>query len=129
MIPRNCNFCGLCCTLVVKVTKPEIENIESAGYDRKDFTEKDDGGNTILKRPNGWCYFFEKKHNVGYCKIYDKRPSPCKDFPAKPLCDLRDNVIFQNMDNKHPNVKALWKNAPKKTDPLPKEEPKFPDNS
>ena len=126
MIPKNCNFCGLCCTLAVKVTEKEIKNIESLGHNREDFTEKDDGSNTILKRPNGWCYFFERKEGIGVCKIYDKRPEPCKDFPGKPLCDLRDNVVFRLSKNMHPKVKMLWEKAPKKDDPLPKEEPKFP---
>jgi len=51
MMPRNCNFCGLCCTIAVKVTEAEIKRIESLGHNRNDFTEKDDGGNTILQRP------------------------------------------------------------------------------
>jgi len=42
------------------------------------------------------------------------------------MCDLRDNVIFKNAKNMHPNVKLLWEKAPKKSDPLPKEEPRFP---
>jgi len=126
MMPKNCNFCGLCCTLAVKVTEKEIEAIETLGHDRSNFTEKDEAGNTLLKRPNGWCYFYEEKGNVGKCKIYDKRPEPCKDFPGEALCNLRDNVIFKNMDNKHPNVKLLWKRAPKRDDPLPKKEPEFP---
>ena len=122
MIPRNCNFCGLCCTLAVKVTPQEIKKIESLGH--KNFTEKD-GNNTLLKRPNGWCTFFERKNNVGICKIYDSRPAPCKDFPGV-ICELRDNVVYKNTKNMNPKVKLLWEKAPKKTDPLPKEEPKFP---
>ena len=125
MIPRNCNFCGLCCTLAVKLKPGEIKKIESLGYGREDFTETDPGGNVVLKRPNGWCRFFERKKGVGVCRIYDSRPEPCRDFPGKPMCDLRDQVIFTDMSNKHPNVKLLWEKAPKKTDPLP-EKQEFP---
>lgn len=125
MIPRNCNFCGLCCTLAVKVTEKEVRKIENLGYSRSDFTEKDDGNNTILKRKDGWCFFFERKSNVGYCKIYNSRPEPCRDFPGKILCDLRDNVVFRLSRNIPPKVKILWEKAPKKTDPLPEKEPEF----
>ena len=125
MLPRNCNFCGLCCTLAVKATPNEIKKIENLGYSSSDFTEKDAGGNTILKRPNGWCYFLERKDGVGYCKIYGKRPAPCRDFPGKKLCDLRGNVVFR-LGKMKPKVRLLWEKAPKKGDPLPKEEPEFP---
>ncbi len=126
MIPRNCNFCGLCCTLAVKVTETEIEKIESLGHPREKFTEKDFDGNTILKRPQGWCNFFERKNNMGYCKIYDARPKPCSDFPGEKLCTLSDNVMFRVSDNIPSKVKLLLDKAPKKNDPLPKEQPKFP---
>ena len=126
MIPRNCNFCGLCCTLVVKLSRKEIEAIESLGHNRKDFTETDGVGNLVLKRPEGWCTFFERRNNIGYCKVYDKRPGPCSNFPGKKLCDLKDNPIYKDWKNKHPKVKLLWDKAPKKTDPLPKEPPEFP---
>ncbi|MAG15691.1 hypothetical protein CMO88_01375 [Candidatus Woesearchaeota archaeon] len=126
IIPRNCNFCGLCCALTVKLTEKEIKDIESLGYNRKDFTEEDEPGSKVIKRPNSWCYFLESKDNKGTCKIYEKRPHRCREFPDKELCDLKDNVIFNDMSNKHPNVKLLWKRAPKKNDPLPKKEPEFP---
>jgi Fe-S-cluster containining protein len=126
MIPRNCNFCGLCCTLIVKLSRKEVEAIESLGYNRKKFAETDDVGNLIIKRPEGWCYFLEQKNGVGCCKIYNSRPMPCSNFPGKKLCNLRDNIIFRDWNNKHPKVKLLWDNSPKKNDPLPKEEPEFP---
>jgi len=126
MIPRNCNFCGLCCTLVVKLTRKETELIESLGYDRKKFTETDDVGNLIIKRLEGGCYFLERKNNVGQCKIYDKRPGPCSNFPGKKLCNLRDNIIFKDWNNKHAKVKQLWEKSPKKDDFLPEKEPEFP---
>ena len=122
MMPRNCNFCGLCCTLVVKVTDKEVKAIENLGH--KDFTQKDPDNNTILKRPDGWCNFLGKKGDIAYCKIYKDRPSPCRDFPGE-ICGLKDNVIFSDMSNKPKKVQELWKKAPKKTD-IPKEEPKFP---
>ena len=126
MIPRNCNFCGLCCTLIVKLSRKEIEAIESLGYNRKKFAETDDVGNLIIKRPEGLCYFLESKNDVGYCKIYDRRPRPCSNFPGKKLCGLKGNVIFKNWNNKHPKVRQLWDKAPKKDCPLPKGRPEFP---
>ncbi|MBI2137013.1 YkgJ family cysteine cluster protein [Candidatus Woesearchaeota archaeon] len=125
MIPGNCNFCGLCCTLAVKVTESEVKTIESLGRNRSDFTEKDEAGSTLLKRENGWCHFFELKNSTGFCKIYNYRPKPCSGFPGKRLCNLSENIVFSDMSNKHPNVKLLWKKAPK-TGKLPDKQPEFP---
>lgn len=128
MMPLNCNFCGLCCTLAVKVSEKDVRKIEKGtGADRKDFTRKSVSGDTLLKKKkDGWCTFFELKKGVGRCKIYDSRPSICRDFPAKRVCDLSSNVVFRLSKNLSPNVKMLLKKAPKKEDPLPEETPKFP---
>jgi Fe-S-cluster containining protein len=125
MIPRNCTFCGLCCTLAVKVTEKEILTIEQLGKKRDDFTEKDVDGTTLLKRKDGYCTFLSRNGNVAKCTIYDSRPSPCRDFPGT-ICELKENVVFNNLNNKPASVKEMWNNAPKKDDPLPKEQPEFP---
>ena len=127
MMPLNCNFCGLCCTLAVRVSEKDVRRIEKrTGADRRDFTVKDGSGNTLLKQKGGWCTFFKRKKGVGYCGIYDSRPSICRDFPAKRVCDLSSNVVFRLSKNLPPKVKMLLKKAPKKEDPLPEEKPRFP---
>ena len=128
MIPRNCNFCGLCCTLTVKVAESEINQIERLGHSREGFVEKDEGGNLVLKKKDGWCVFLELEKGVGRCKVYGSRPSPCRNFPGKALCDLRDGVVFRLWKNVPPKVKLLLEKAPKKNDPLPEEEPRFPES-
>lgn len=126
-IPRNCNFCGLCCTQAVRVTEEDIQRIEKLGHKREDFTVKDVDGQLLLKRENGYCTFFRDKGNYGGCSIYENRPDICRDWPGKKICDLKDNVLFKNMDNKHPNIKKLWKRAPEKDD-IPPELPQFPES-
>ena len=79
-----------------------------------------------VKRKDGWCTFLERKNKVGVCTIYNNRPSICKEWPSKPMCDLRDNVVFRLSQSIPPKVKLLLEQAPKKDDPLPKEDPKFP---
>ena len=115
MIPENCTFCGLCCTLAVKLSENDIKRIESSGRKRNEFTVADADGKPMLKREKGWCTFFKREGKVGICTIYDSRPDNCRDFPGKRLCDLAENPIYKYMYNKSEESKRilqLMKNAP-----------------
>ena len=116
MIPSNCTFCGLCCTLAVRLSNKDIERIEKgSGRKRDEFTVADADGKPMLKREKGWCTFFKREGKAGVCAIYDSRPDNCRDFPGKRLCDLAENPIYKYMDKKSEEGKRimqLLKNAP-----------------
>lgn len=115
MIPENCTFCGLCCTLTVRLSEAEIRRIEETGRKRENFAVSDNDGKPILKREQGWCTFFRREGSVGLCTIYENRPNACRDFPGKRLCDLAENPIYALMDKKSKEGKRiaqLLKNAP-----------------
>lgn len=115
MIPQNCTFCGLCCTLTVRLGEKEIKQIEKgSGRKREEFVVADADGRPLLKRENGWCTFFRREGRVGVCTIYEHRPGNCRDFPGKKICDLAENPLYKNMSKNSENerIKMLLKNAP-----------------
>ncbi len=114
MMPSNCTFCGLCCTLTVRLSEKDIQRIEKTGRKREEFAVADTDGMPILKREKGWCTFFKREGKVGVCTIYDSRPDNCRDFPGKRLCDLAENPIYKHMsDNEESKrIKLLLKKAP-----------------
>ncbi len=114
MIPQNCTFCGLCCTLTVKLSDNDIKRIEKTGRKRNEFVVADNDGKPVLKREKGWCTFFKREGKIGICSIYDSRPEACRDFPGKRLCDLAENPIYKYMSDNDENkrIRLLLKNAP-----------------
>ena len=115
MIPENCTFCGLCCTLTVRLSDQDIRRIESSGRKREEFAVADSDGRPVLKRENGWCTFFRREGKIGICTIYDNRPDNCRDFPGKKLCDLSENPIYKYMNKsseENKKILELLKNAP-----------------
>lgn len=114
MIPENCTFCGLCCTLTVRLSKKDIKRIALTGRKKEEFAVADTDGRPLLKRENGWCTFFKREGKVGMCTIYKNRPDNCRDFPGRKMCDLADNAIYRNMGDNEENrrIKLLLKNAP-----------------
>lgn len=114
MIPENCTFCGLCCTLTVKLSSSDIKRIEAAGHKKENFVVADADGKPMLKREKGWCTFFKREGKIGICTIYENRPDNCRDFPGKRLCDLAENPIYRHMGDNEENkrIRLLLKNAP-----------------
>ena len=115
MIPANCTFCGLCCTLTVRLSDKDIKRIESSGRQREEFAVADSDGRPVLKRDKGWCTFFRREGKIGICTIYDSRPEACRDFPGKRLCDLAENPMYKYMNKKSDEskrIRELLKNAP-----------------
>ncbi len=115
MVPENCTFCGLCCTLTVRLSSNDIRRIEKSGRKRNEFVVADNDGQPLLRRENGWCTFFKRDGKFGLCTIYDSRPEACRDFPGKRLCDLAENPIYKYMDKNNEETKRimqLLKNAP-----------------
>ena len=115
MIPENCTFCGLCCTLAVRLSSNDIKRIETAGHKKEDFVTADRDGKPLLKREKGWCTFFKREGRIGICTIYNNRPDSCRDFPGKSLCDLAENPIYKYMDKNNEETRRIMhlrKNAP-----------------
>mgnify|MGYP001608659544 CR=1 FL=1 len=115
MIPENCTFCGLCCTLTVRLSVNDIKRIESSGSKKEEFIVADNDGKPLLKRENGWCTFFKREGKIGICTIYENRPDNCRDFPGKRMCDLAENPIYNYTDKKTEEGKRimqLLRNAP-----------------
>ncbi len=114
-MPENCTFCGLCCTLAVKLSEKDIKRIEKgSSRKREEFIVADNDWKPLLKRENGWCTFFRREGKVGICTIYDSRPDNCRDFPGERLCDLAENLIYMHLSDNDENkrIRLLLKNAP-----------------
>ena len=82
----SCENCGECCKYyTVKLTEEEVKEIENLGFIRSEFCEPDDFdldmGSFALLRPDGQCIFLTERNKKYYCKIYEKRPKICKDYP------------------------------------------------
>src|SRR3989344_2899768 len=115
MIPENCTFCGLCCTLTVRLSEKDIKRIESSGRKREEFAAAESDGKPVLKRDKGWCTFFRREGKIGICTIYDSRPDNCRDFPGKKLCVLAENPMYKYMNKgseENKRILELLKNAP-----------------
>src|SRR3989338_186005 len=107
MIPENCTFCGLCCTLTVRLSGNDIGRIEKSGHKKEEFVAAGKDGELLLKREEGWYTFFKREGKVGVCAIYDSRPEACRDFPDKRLCDLGENPLYKYMDKKNEEAKRI----------------------
>jgi Fe-S-cluster containining protein len=85
--------CGLCCTLLVRLGREDIERIGKLGFGRANFVDKDTKGAAILKRTNGYCRFVEIKGGIASCAIYNSRPQVCRDYvctkPGEEECALQ----------------------------------------
>ena len=77
----KCRSCGYCCTLIVPLKKEDIERIKKLGYDEKDFAEATPFGDRRIKMKNYYCYFLGLHKGETFCRIYEARPSICKDYP------------------------------------------------
>ena len=101
----KCKRCAtLCCRLGgPKLSKKNVEGIEEAGYNTKDFLEPVDSesrnmsvvrGN-LKNREDGACIFlrFEAKQNHFKCSIYDDRPILCRLYPFD-FDKYSSNIVF-----------------------------------
>ncbi len=99
----KCLKCAdLCCKLGgPELTAEDIERIEDAGYNTKDFFDPKTCNNNSLKtigslkkKQDGSCIFLEYKDAVNYspCIIYEFRPTLCRIYPFR-IESLDDNKI------------------------------------
>lgn len=75
----NCTHCGYCCTLILKLSKRDIERIEAVGYKKEDFLEPYSDN---VKLVDDKCYFLCKDGSKYACRIYDSRPNICRIYPS-----------------------------------------------
>ncbi|MCW4016987.1 MAG: YkgJ family cysteine cluster protein [Candidatus Bathyarchaeota archaeon] len=105
----KCKRCAvLCCKLGgPPLTKKDIEQIEKAGYAKKDFLEPTNRNaenlpqmcGTLKTRPDGSCIFLQQdlEQNCFTCSIYDYRPSLCRLYPFS----------LENLDSKRIALKII----------------------
>jgi Fe-S-cluster containining protein len=72
--------CGLCCTLLVRLSREDIEELKKLGFDQAYFVDKDTKGAAVLRRTNGYCRFLEIKEGIASCAIYGSRPKVCREY-------------------------------------------------
>lgn len=77
----RCRRCGYCCTQIVVLSPKELEEIKQLGHDENAFSTIDDTGRKRLRRLGYYCYFMTLDKGVASCKIYDKRPKICRQYP------------------------------------------------
>jgi len=122
----KCKRCAIyCCKLGgPSLTKEDIKQIESAGYDTSKFTESvkrqyenfPQMPRAIKSRKDGSCIFLktDKKANIYECSIYDIRPAFCRLYPFEikriktdsfllkiiPCCNGLNNLEGELVDEK-----------------------------
>lgn len=100
----GCVRCAdLCCKLGgPELTEKDIERIEKAGYDTKDFLNPkgqykiklENITGALKTKQDGTCIFlkYDNKKNCYKCNIYEYRPTLCKLYPFR-IESLEDNQI------------------------------------
>ena len=85
--------CGLCCTLLVRLNRENIEEIKKKGFGEDFFVERTSRGESILRRTNGYCRFVQIEEGIATCTIYESRPKICREYvciePGKNECRLQ----------------------------------------
>ena len=104
MIEKNsfvCERCGECCKPIVVLTEEDIRHIETMGYRREDFVDRDhfDPKSKVLKQLNNQCVFLgEYPNGDSKCKIYACRPEVCRKYPfisSNKLEHCKPNTTFE----------------------------------
>ncbi|MBS1266702.1 MAG: hypothetical protein MAG795_00671 [Candidatus Woesearchaeota archaeon] len=94
--------CGLCCSLIVRLNKQDINQICKLGFEKKFFVEKHND-EKILKRVNGYCMFVVIKKGIATCSIYEHRPKVCREYECIPKgmqdCKLKRHYSIVDYNN------------------------------
>ncbi|OIO63656.1 hypothetical protein COV22_04175 [Candidatus Woesearchaeota archaeon CG10_big_fil_rev_8_21_14_0_10_47_5] len=98
-MPFRCRRCGLCCSMAVKLEKPDIEMLKKTGLSLEDFSQDDDKGRLIMRRVNNYCYFLRIEHGVAGCAIYEHRPRRCREYPYGEKCSLIRHFVLHDLLN------------------------------
>jgi Fe-S-cluster containining protein len=94
--------CGLCCTLLVRLSKEDIARIRKLGHSESYFVARDSKNSAILNRTNGYCRFLEIKGGIATCTIYRSRPKVCMEYvcigPRETECRLQRHYSVVDFD-------------------------------
>jgi Fe-S-cluster containining protein len=113
----RCSNCGKCCeNTEMELSRKDVEKLEGAGHNRKEFTDLNDGINR-LKNVDGHCYFYDA---VGKkCRVYKKRPLGCHLYPiiyvtdkqaiVDTLCPMAHTVAKNELRTKEQILNRLIK--------------------
>jgi Fe-S-cluster containining protein len=84
--------CGLCCTLLVRLSPEDIKTIEGEGFSKEHFVQPGKNGERLLRQINGYCRFLRLEDGIATCTIYEHRPRVCRDYvcvmPGEESCGL-----------------------------------------
>ena len=76
----RCSYCGKCCEkTIMELSSEDIQRLKETGYRLEEFAVLD-GGVTMLRNVDGWCYFYNRAKKK--CRIYRKRPLGCRLYPV-----------------------------------------------
>jgi uncharacterized protein len=93
-VPCNFKDCSKCCyETEMMLTHEDLDRIEAAGYDRKEFIlggRPTKEGFWQLKNVDGKCFFLSPG---GKCTIYKIRPRGCRLYPLIKTLDTNEIVI------------------------------------
>jgi Fe-S-cluster containining protein len=98
------------------LSNADIERLERAGYDRKNFTYHDKNGFFRLKNHRGFCVFYDAEKRR--CNIYRHRPSGCRVYPViyseqeeivmtDDLCPMKNTISETELKRKGKKVMKL----------------------
>jgi len=89
MSDLDCLSCGACCThagdVVVETTDKEVpRHLTRSVRGRMGFAswEAEEGTRVMARRGCNSCAALSLKQGRHVCRIYDRRPAVCRDFPA-----------------------------------------------
>ena len=101
MSPFDCNHNGscdvvrLCCMdTEMTITHADAVQIDSLGFQRKDYLVRMDDGFCQLRNIDGHCYFYEPESKL--CRIYESRPEGCRYYPI--VYDMRKRKCVTDKD-------------------------------
>jgi Fe-S-cluster containining protein len=77
----RCSNCGICCEKTeMLLSKADIRQLETAGYDKEKFVRFNKQGFAQLRNLQGHCVFYQTdKHR---CRVYGHRPLGCRIYPV-----------------------------------------------
>jgi Fe-S-cluster containining protein len=72
--------CGLCCTLLVRLSHRDIDQIKKTGVGEDFFVGHTSRGELVLRRINNYCRFIMIEDGIATCTIYESRPKICREY-------------------------------------------------
>jgi len=101
-----CERCGRCCRWFnIHLNKNDVKRIESHGFQREYFLEKDGH----LKKPDGSCIFLKNDKGGFSCSIQSFKPSVCRIWPFRTKKIFGKSITYVNTRFDCPSLKKLFR--------------------